>query len=290
MFNIFSSREIASAVYIIIFIVLMMFSKKIRQGIMKVIEAALTPKLVIPFVLLLAYAIGVIFLFCKLSFWKNVYIKDIIIWVMFVGVPVSFNAVSKGEEEHYFRDIFWDNIKLTAIVEFFIGTFTFNIWIELGLQFVVLFCVLMQTGASLNVEYSNVKKLFDWILVVIGGTVLYYTAKAALGTYQNVDVVDTIVSFIIPIIFSVLYIPVAYMFALWAKYEIVFIRMSFKEPEDRKVKWKHRKEVLKVCNVSLKKVYRFNRECISSMYISMKPEEFMKIIDEFDKNNAERHI
>lgn len=26
--------------------------------------------------------------------------KDIILWGLFVGVPVSFNAVNEGEEEH----------------------------------------------------------------------------------------------------------------------------------------------------------------------------------------------
>lgn len=102
--------------------------------------------------------------------------------------------------------------------------------------------------------------------------------KAACGSYQEINAIDTIVSFVIPIVFSILYIPLAYIFALWAKYEIVFIRMSFKEPKDKNVRWSYRKEVLKVCNFSFKKVYCFNKECIKNMYISMKQEEFRMII------------
>lgn len=60
--------------------------------------------------------------------------------------------------------------------------------------------------------------------------------------------------------------------------------MSFKEPKDKKIIMKHRTAVLNACKLSIKKVHRFERECISNMYISIKQEMFDEIIDNFKIN------
>lgn len=90
-----------------------------------------------------------------------------------------------------------------------------------------------------------------------------------------------LVSFCVPIAFSGLYIPVAYGFAIYAKYEILFIRMSFKEPKDKKVTRNHRIAVLSVCKLSYKKVVQFEQEYVKSMYVTMKQIEFDGLIEKF---------
>ncbi|MGF7012229.1 hypothetical protein M2145_002880 [Lachnospiraceae bacterium PF1-21] len=283
MFDIFSTREIVTAFYFVLIFLLMLCSKKIRKRFINVVKVACTKKLVIPFIVLILYGGLLVYTFSNIPFWKNVYVKDITIWIVLVGIPVSFKAVSRGTQEHYFRDVLVDNIKLTAIVEFFVGTFTFNIWIELILQPAIVFFVLFQAIPE-SKEYKNVKKLMDWILTIIGFVILIFTIRAACGMYQEIYAIDTIIAFCVPIIFSLLYIPISYLFALCAKYELVFMRMSFKEPEDRKIIIKHRIAVLRACKLSIKKMHLFEKEHIKNMYTSMNKESFDDIIDNFKIN------
>lgn len=284
MLDVFSTREIVTGLYLLLIFLILLCNKKIWKSFIPVVKAACTKKLVIPFIALFVYGGLLTYFFRNMPYWKNVYIKDIIIWLITVGIPISFRAVGRGTEEYYFRNIFVDNFRLTAMVEFIVGTFTFSIWIELIMQPVIAFFVLLQTVSRFKREHIKLKKLMDWILTFIGFLILTFTIRAACGMYQEMNAVDTIVTFCVPIVFSVLYIPIAYLFALYAKYEIVFIRMSFKEPKDKKIIMKHRTAVLNACTLSIKKVHRFERECISNMYISMKQEMFDEIIDNFKIN------
>ncbi|KOF57344.1 hypothetical protein AGR56_12965 [Clostridium sp. DMHC 10] len=62
---------------------------------------------------------------------------------------------------------------------------------------------------------------------------------------------------------------------------MLFIRMSFKEPEDKKIKLNHRLAVLRACKLSYKHIIQFEREYVKNMYISMKPVEFDDLIKNF---------
>lgn len=281
MFEIFSTREVATAFYILIIFIYICTNKRASSSLITVIKTACTPKLVIPFIVLIMYAAVLIYGFTYLPFWKKIYIKDIAIWIIFAGVPVSFNAVSKGNTEHYFIDILKDNFKVAVLLEFFIGTFTFDFLIELLIQPILAFFILVQAVSRLKEEYKKVKVLLDWLVAIMGFIIIGFTIKAAYGSYKEINPIDTVIGFCIPIVFSLAYIPIAYIFALWAKYEMVFMRMNFKEPKDKKITRKHRIVTLWTCKFSLKKVYLFQNECVNNMYVGMKEKDFEKMIKDF---------
>lgn len=236
MYTIFSTREIATAVWIVVLIILCCFSSKIRKALLGLLKAAITPKLAIPFIYMLFYATLFVFLLTRLPFWKWLYIKDIAIWVLFAGVPACYKAIGKEIDEHYFPDIFFDNIKFAVLVEFIISTFTFSLISELLILPAITFLALLDAIAGTKPEYSLAKKLTTFLLIFAGLTVLAFSLKEAIDSYQTLGTIDLLVSFCVPIVFSALYIPFAYGFAIYAKYEILFIRMGFKEPKDKKVK------------------------------------------------------
>ncbi len=53
--------------------------------------------------------------------------------------------------------------------------------------------------------------------------IIVFSLKEAISSYQTLGAIDLLVSFCVPIAFSGLYIPVAYGFAIYAKYEMLFI-------------------------------------------------------------------
>lgn len=279
--GIFSTREVVSFIYILLFVLYALSHKKIRESAFKVIQSACTPKLVIPFIIMLLYSSIIVVIICKHPLWDWIYIKDIAIWVLFAGVPVCFNAVSHTIEEHYFRHMITRNLKFTVLVEFFTGTFTFSLFTEFILQPIMTFLVLLQVVSETKESYKSVYKLLNWVLAIIGFSILGFTIKTALESYESINGVQTIVSFCLPLFLSVLYLPIAHIFAVYSKYETLFLRMSFKEPHDKKLQLLHRCKVILVCKLSYHKICYFTNEYLKNMYVTMENTEFNTIISNF---------
>ena len=219
--------------------------------------------------------------FCYLPIWENIYIKDIIIWFLFSGLIYCMNAVSSEADETYIKKMLKDNLKFTMILEFFMSTFTFNIWIELAIIPVITIITVMNVIAERKEEYKNVHKLLDSVLAIAGFWIFYETIKIRTNEYRQLNIINTLVSFIIPIVYLILIIPLEYALELYSKYELLFLRMTFKEEKDKKTKIRHRVAVICSCRISVRRVLLFQREYMGRMYVKMKDNEFEKLIREF---------
>lgn len=280
MFDIFSTREIATGMWLIIFVAAIFIAPSVRKAAIRVIKVAFSRQLLIPFIAILMHAVVLTFLSMQLQIWKNIYIKDIVLWVLFVGVPVCYGAINSKTETHYFRNILIDNLKFAIIVEFLISSFTFSLTAEIIILPIICFFVMLEVVAEGRSEYQQVKKFISFVLAIMGFLFLGLTLKAAVETYSTLGLIDLLISFCIPIIFSIAYIPVAYGFGVYAKYQMVFIRMGFKEPKDKKIRRKHRYKVFLACGLSYKKINRFE-SYVQRMYVRMNEDEFDNLIDEF---------
>lgn len=277
--GIFTTREIAIFIYGTILLIYILIHQKGEKILLPVIKAACHKKLVVPFCLLLLLSAAFVWACTYLSIWDWPYVKDIALWTLFVGVPVCFNATSRQLEEHYFKNIIIDNLKFTALVEFITGTFTFPFIGEMILQPVLVILMIMQS--SLVKKTESTKKVVDGIVGIVGLIIIGLTIKSIVDSIGEVYFVDILVGLVLPIILSIIYLPVAYLFALYAKYEILFMRMGFKEPDDKKLRREHRFQVFFCCKLSYKKVCRFLNEYVQKMYVRMSTTEFKTIIDEF---------
>lgn len=278
--ELFSNRELTLGLYAFIFIVWLLCSRKIRPSTINLIKSACHRQLIIPFFFILCYAgISIYGLSC-LSFWKWQYLKDIVMWVLFAGVPICFNAVNT-QEEQYFRNIVIDNFLFTALVEFIFGTFTLSFIGELIVQPIILLLFLLQATAGKEEKYRAFKQFLDAVIAISGTLLIYFTVKEAITSYIYLNVLDLLVSFLIPIVFSVFYLPVAYLFAVYAKYQVLFIRMTFKSPKSKKLKCKHKWKVFVACGLSYKQICRFEKEYVKRLYVSLPESEFTKLIQEF---------
>lgn len=278
--ELFSNRELALGLYALIFIVWLLCNRKIRPSTINLIKSACHRQLTIPFFFMLCYAGTAVYGLSCLSFWKWQYLKDVVMWVLFAGVPICFNAVNTKEEQ-YFRNIVIDNLKFTALVEFIFGTFTLSFIAELIIQPIILLLFLLQATAEKEEKNKAFKQFLDAIIAISGILLLYFTVKEAITSYIYLNVLDLLVSFLIPIIFSALYLPIAYLFAVYAKYQVLFIRMTFKSPKSKKLKRKHRWKVFFACGISYKQICRFEKEYVKRLYVSLPESEFIKLIQEF---------
>ena len=133
--DIFSTRELATAFWVGAILIAVgmaiVTNKKIRQGFIGVLKCFFNRKLRKLWEIYFLY-IGIITLmFSRFPIWKNIYLKDIILWTLFSGLTICMNAVAGEADEKYISKVLKDNIRFTVVTEFLLSTFTFSFWVEL---------------------------------------------------------------------------------------------------------------------------------------------------------------
>lgn len=279
--SILSTREWATLIWGCIFMLYVLCHREIRKSLWNVIVIFFDKKLRILWEIILLYVLTITMVFCHLPIWENIYIKDIIIWFLFSGLIYCMNAVSSEADETYIKKILKDNLKFTMILEFFMSTFTFNIWIELAIIPVITIITVMNVIAERKEEYKNVHKLLDSVLAIAGFWIFYETIKIGINEYKQLNIINTLVSFMIPIVYLILIIPLEYILELYSKYEVLFLRMTFKEEKDKRIRLHHRTAIFRECNFSVRKILLFQREYMIQMYALMKEDEFNQLMQKF---------
>lgn len=279
--SILTTREWATLIWGCIFMLYVLCHREIRKSLWNVIVIFFDKKLRILWEIILLYVLTITMVFCYLPIWENIYIKDIIIWFLFSGLIYCMNAVSSEADETYIKKILKDNLKFTMILEFFMSTFTFNIWIELAIIPVITIITVMNVIAEKKEEYKSVHKLLDSILAIAGFWIFYETIKIGINEYKQLNIINTLVSFMIPIVYLILIIPLEYILELYSKYEVLFLRMTFKEEKDKRIRLHHRTAIFRECNFSVRKILLFQREYMIQMYALMKEDEFNQLMQKF---------
>lgn len=284
--DIFSTRELATAFWTGIILVAVgmaiVTNKKARKSFIEVLKCFFGRKLRTLWEIYLLY-IGIItFLFSRLPIWESIYLKDIIIWTFFSGLTICINAVAGEADEKYIFKVLKDNIRFTMVTELLLSTFTFGFWVEVIIIPIITVIVLFDTVAEHKSDAIAVHKLLQDVIAFVGLCVILQTVRVGILEYRELNVINTLVSFFIPIVYLLLVTPLEYAFELYSKYEMLFIQMHFKEPSDKMVQRKRHLKVIKVCGVSVKRIMLFQKQCIPRMYISMPDVEFDLLISHLE--------
>lgn len=283
--NLFTTRELATIMWGLFFLLVIVILKNTRKPLLNILKIFFGKKLRIFWLVILIYTAIVTYCISKIPLWKWIYLKDILIWLITCGFVLCINSTSKESDENYIKKVLKDNLRVIIIVEFFFSTFTFSLLGEIILLPVIALFSILEVYTEKNEKYRQVHNLFSFILSMIGIFLLYKTINIFIIEYKNLNPIDTIISFFIPIIYLILFIPLEYFWELYSKYELLFIRMSFKEGKN---KFNYKWNIIKVCKFSVRKVIFFQKEYYSKMYINMTEDELKKIIIEFKEKSKKR--
>lgn len=278
---ILSTREWAIIIWLLILLIYILKNKQTKYLFIDIIKILFGKNLIKIWIITYLYIFLITFLFSKTSIWDNYYIKDIIIWAITSGIIFCLNAGSKEADEQYIWKILKDNLKLTIVIEFFYSTFTFSLWVELLIIPTITILVMVDAYANARKEYKIVHKFMQIILAIISIWLFYETFKLGIKEYKELNILNTLVSFMIPIVYLILIVPLEYFIELFSKYEILFTRMFFKNDIDNKMIKKRKFTIIKECGLSVRNVLLFKKEYCNKMYVKMSNDEFTSLINKF---------
>ncbi len=237
--NLFSSREIALMLLILIAMVIVLFIKSVRKALFVFVKDAvkilLTGNFLILIELLVVYFLGVIYLLYKLNIWNIHNLKDTIFWLIVVGFAIIFNSI-RARTTGYFKKVFFNAIKLTILLEFISNLYSFGIIVEFILLLVVLFLSLLLVVSEQDDKNYKVSNILKNILAIIGFTILFYSVYMTIIGKNQVLNTTNLNSLLLPSILTLLSLPFMYFLAIISTYEMLFVRIDITINDKRKAR------------------------------------------------------
>lgn len=271
--DIFTNREIATIIWVTLFIIRFSFEKQIRTSILTTIKSALKIKILLYFFSYFCYISLIIYSFYYLELWDITYLKENIIWFIFSGLPIGLIVATNKLERGFWKRLILKNLKLIVFVEFIISSFTFSLIVELLIIPIITLIVLINTVLKFNEENKDLEKFTNIILTFVGFFILSYSMYKSITEIHLIGNVSHLKSFLFPVVYSIMSIPYMYIYKLIVEYELLFIKLRFGKKRSRKLNLLIKLRLLLFCNIQIKKLQiAANMNNYNLMSISSKDE------------------
>lgn len=164
----FNARELAVIFWLFILILWAFSQKNIRKSFLGVLKSLFQIKILSVIIAAIIYTVFTVLLLAKMGIWEWTLLKDTIYWFIAVAFILLINTNKVNQEKGFFITILKDNLKIILVLEFILTLYTFNLITEIILVPILVFIGAMSVVSELKKEYLPVKKLFDFILSIIG--------------------------------------------------------------------------------------------------------------------------
>jgi hypothetical protein len=232
--GILNNREIAAGVWLLGLLIFSLRSKAVRQSLFGILRQIASPKLLIPQVLLAAYIGGCVYLLWRKNLWNVSLLRDTLYWFVTAGVLTVFKYVTAKKGKVPVKEMLIDNLKLVVVLEYLMNTYTFALWAEMVIFPILALVVMMNAYLEVKKEPQIVATFMTWVQAIFGSVLIAHALYSAALDYKNLGSFDTLRSFMLPILLSLAIIPAAYIMAVMAQYESLFIGFKLGKQKDRK--------------------------------------------------------
>ncbi|ABC62847.1 hypothetical protein [Erythrobacter litoralis] len=221
-----SNREIATLIWIGLFLIWMLATPKVRQSLGAVIKAFCQPVILRVVAVAALYIMGTIWLLYWRDIWTTDFIYMTLTWAITFGLVTMFEAHKMASDKRFMGKIIRDVFNVTAVLIFFIELHSFSLVVELIALPVVTLLTLMHELAKMKEEHAAVEKLLGAILAIVGLSYLSLSLWQTWAGYGEINGLDTLRAFIIPILLSLLFLPFLFGLGVYMAYERIFASLS----------------------------------------------------------------
>lgn len=281
----FSSREVALFSWSLVFIVLAARRIDVRKSFFAICRSFLNWKILVPIFAIAAYSLMIVFVLYKLGIWQPFLIKDTIYWFIGTAFILLLN-INEADQNGFFKKVLIDSLRVIVLFIFIINLYTLNIFIELILVPLVFFIVVMSTYVEGKPEYFQIKRILNFGLSAIGILYIFYAVCEIFSDYRLLVNVKNLETFILPPILTVTFIPVLYLLALIAAYEVLFMRLGIFIKNDPELLHFSKMKIFQLCHFNLFRLNRFARDGLRNFMGLDNKSDVLKTIGIFEKKKS----
>ena len=255
--EIFNNREIASAFWLVVFLLVLAKNKGVRRGMRDIVRAFCRRIILIVIFFQVAYVFGVVLILHMTGFWTLTILKETIMWFIFSGAVLTFNHATKEGAEGLFKKMIVNNLKVVVILEFLIGTYTFSLLVELILLPIVTIIVIFTSLEKSKDEYASAAKFFGGIEAFIGITILAVVVFKAIADLKTLWSLASIQSILVAPVLSICLIPFIFGLNVYSSYEDLFFVLRFNLQTEPKVTRYLKRRLIFRLGLRLSKIRQF---------------------------------
>lgn len=208
------------------------------------------------FVFPIIYLILVTYLLYRIGFWNFSLLKDTIIAYTYALLVVSKSIKTENFKLMY-KEYLLGYISFSCFLEFVIGTYNFNFFIEV----ILIAFVSLLSITSVYMEYQkevsqNAKKFLDNILSFIGLLLILHCIISFYSEPATILCIHSLKTILLPIIYAVMLIPVCYFVWLYCKYEGLLSRLFIlrKDLQQNSSKFQITFKIICLCGTNIERL------------------------------------
>lgn len=193
-----------------------------------VVKCALSPKILIPALILVTYSALLIYGAFEFGFWNTGILLDTILEVVFVGFPSMLIASKATSVTSIENELIVPEVRFGALASFYINLVCFPIPFEVALQVVLLFLGIGHAQFSSRRDVSNLC-LFENMRVVLCIIVCVATTLLLSNAWFSMDWGVELSSLFLSIWYPVFIMPYVLALAYYASLESMAMRIKVSE-------------------------------------------------------------
>lgn len=193
-----------------------------------VVKCALSPKILIPALILVTYSALLIYGAFEFGFWNTGILLDTILEVVFVGFPSMLIASNATSVTSIKNELIVPEVRFGALASFYINLVCFPIPFEVALQVVLLFLGIGHAQFSSRRDVSNLC-LFENMRVVLCIIVCVATTLLLSNAWFSMDWGVELSSLFLSIWYPVFIMPYVLALAYYASLESMAMRIKVSE-------------------------------------------------------------
>lgn len=271
----FNNREIAIGIIILVLIIFMFLYKKTRKSLFIVLVSLFNKHFIRVYIEILLYTFIMVSVLYKCGYWKFIYTKDTLLWIFVSALYLSYKVADNKDDEKLFYNLLKNSIGVALVLDFLLNIYTFPIIIELVVIIILIFLTMMiafaENSPNKN-KYNQVHKLLIGINTYIGINILIYLIFEVINNLDSLLTLETLKEFMLPIIFTVMFIPYLFYLLIRLSYEKINIPIKLNTEVNAWVKLYFRIKMYFHCKFNRKKINDLKR-FKNHMIINMKTKE-----------------
>lgn len=257
--ELFNNREIASGLWLLVFAVFALRTRKVRESVGGLVRVFCHFKILVPVGLMLLYTTVVVVLLRALGLWNVTLMKDTIVWFALGAMAMMFRFGTSDDAEDILRRVVTDNIKVVVLLEFLSNTYTFSLPVELALVPLLVSIGMIDIVATRDQNFSSVAEMTKKLQAIIGLVLFAVVCGRAISDFQHLRSWDVARSVALAPVLSVSLVPFLYAVVLYSRYELVFLRLNLGIEKEAELKRYARRRIVMHSRLSLKRLQRLLR-------------------------------
>lgn len=283
----FSNRELAILIWVVIFLICALFKKRIRDSLINLLKINYRLNLaIIRWILYIQIGVVTYILFRTGIFSQYSLIKTVVEYSLFSAVVLLYGAITDPLKQ--IQKTILNYLAATTILTVYLNSFSYSLIAEFFLLPIVffLFAIIAYAEHPNDPQYKTTSGCATIILAVLAISGIGYVIYHSIHCQPEVLIENLAREVLIPLVMTCFLIPYVYLVAVISKYEPFFARLNQMSKNQKNPSGNHYRKwkiaIIKKCKLNTTKIDLCTKQLKIFMYET--DEDFLTALDKIGKN------